>query len=163
MIDRRALLIALGAAAVSPRWLFAQTKRPVLIGWLHPGSQESNGSFLAEFKAGLAALGRNKNSQVKIEVRWGNDRNDRLKVLAQELAVLKPAVIVASSLRAIRAVTGAAPSMPIVCATAGDLVAAGFATSLARPGGMVTGLTNLRGNLADKYLEVLLEIAPLPS
>jgi putative tryptophan/tyrosine transport system substrate-binding protein len=160
---RRKLLfgaIAWPAVVWTSAALAQSTQAPVLIGWLHPGSSESSGHFLAEFKEGLAALGWKENSQIKIEARWGNDRNDRLKASVQELGLLKPRVIVASSLRGVIAAAAANPSTPIVSSSGGDLVAAKLAASLGRPGGIVTGLTNLRGNLAEKYLELLLEAAP---
>jgi putative ABC transport system substrate-binding protein len=159
---RRALLLA-GAAWPALVWtgaLLAQSKQPILIGWLNGGSRESSGHYLTAFKEGLAALGWKEGSQVVIEERWANGRSERLQSLAQELAAKKPAVIVAAPATTIRAAAKGAPKTPIVMATGGDPVAGGFAASLARPGGMVTGVTNIATELTEKNLELLLAAAP---
>jgi putative ABC transport system substrate-binding protein len=140
--------------------VFAQAKQPILIGWLNTASRESGGHYLAAFKEGLAALGWKEGPQVVIEERWVDGRYARLQPLAEELAVKKPAVIVAGPLQSVAAAAKAAPKTPIVQGDGGDLVAAGLAASLARPGGVVTGLTNISGDIAEKYLELLLEASP---
>jgi putative ABC transport system substrate-binding protein len=84
-----------------------------------------------------------------------------LPALAEELAAKKSAVIVAAPLVSVHAAAKAAPTIPIVMATGGgDLVAAGLVKSLARPGGMITGLTNFNVSITEKYLELLLTAAP---
>jgi putative ABC transport system substrate-binding protein len=162
MPTRRELLIALGAGALA--WagaVRAQAKKaPVVIGWLHGGSRERSAHSFAAFKEGLAALGWKEGSQVVIEERWADGRSERLQPLAQELAAKKPAIIVAAPSLAVRAAAKGAPNTPIVMASGGDPVAGGFAASLARPGGMVTGLTNISTELTEKYLELLLAAAP---
>lgn len=141
--------------------MLAESKKaPVLIGWLNGGSRESNGHLFAAFKEGLAALGWKEGSQVVIEERWANGRSERLQPLAQELAAKKPAVIVAAPASTVNAAAKGAPKIPIVQATGGDPVARGLASSLARPGGMVTGVTNIATELSEKYLELLLAAAP---
>jgi len=141
--------------------VLAQTKKaPVLIGWLNGGSRERSGHLFAAFKEGLAALGWKQGSQVVIEERWANGRSERLEPLAQELAAKRPVVIVAAPATAVRAAAKGVPKTPIVMATGGDPVAGGLATSLARPGGMVTGVTNISTELNEKFLELLLAAAP---
>jgi putative ABC transport system substrate-binding protein len=159
VISRRDLLVLLGAAAMRPRATLAQSKQPILIGWLNGSSRESDKRLLA-FKQGLAALGWKEGTQIVIEERWANGRSARLLPLAHELAAKRPALIVAAPGPAVRAAVKAAPTTPVVQATGGDPVAAGHAASLARPGGMVTGVTNLVATLAEKYLELLLAAAP---
>jgi len=160
---RRKLIVA---ATVWPAitWVgtaIAQSKQaPILIGWLNTDSRESGGHNLVAFKEGLAALGWKESPQVVIEERWADGRYAQLQTLAEELAAKKPAVIVAGPLQAVAAAAKAAPKTPIVQATGGDLIVAGLAVSLARPGGMVTGLTNISGNVSEKYLELLLEVSP---
>jgi putative ABC transport system substrate-binding protein len=83
-----------------------------------------------------------------------------LQSLAEDLAAKKPAVIVAAPVTSVRAAAKAAPKTPIVMATGGDPVATGLVKSLARPGGWITGLTNLNFSIAEKYLELLLAAAP---
>ena len=159
---RRAFILAAAAWPVLG-WtgaVLAQSKQPRLIGLLGLSSREASTHLLSAFKEGLAALGWKEGAQVVIEERWANGRRERLQPLAQELAAKKPALIVAWALTAaIEAVKGA-PNVPIVMATGGDPVAAGLAKSLARPGGMVTGVTNLTINVTEKYLELLLAAAP---
>jgi len=141
--------------------VLAQTKKaPVLIGWLNGGSRERSGHLFAAFKEGLAALGWKQGSQVVIEERWANGRSERLEPLAQELAAKRPVVIVAAPATAVRAAAKGVPKTPIVMATGGDPVAGGLATSLARPGGMVTGVTNISTELNEKFLELLIAAAP---
>jgi len=160
---RRALLLA-AAAWPALAWAgkaLAQTKKaPVVIGWLYGGSRELNGHFFAAFKEGLAALGWKEGSQVVIEERWADGRSERLQPLAQELAAQKPAVIIAAPGPAVRAAAKAAPNTPVVQASGGDPVVGGLAASLARPGGMVTGVTNFVYEITEKHLELLLVAAP---
>src|SRR5262249_40032332 len=108
----------------------------------------------------LAALGWREGVEVAIEVRWADGRAERLPALAGELAARKPAVIVAAPNLPVAAAAKAAPNTPIVQASGSDPVTAGYAASLARPGGMITGLTNLVGDVSEKYLELLLAAAP---
>jgi putative ABC transport system substrate-binding protein len=158
--NRRSLLIVLGATALAPRGVFAQAKQaPVLIGWLNTDSRESSEHYLIAFKEGLAALSWKEGAQYVIEERWANGRIDRLPSLAEELAARKPAIIVAALAAAVPAAAKAAPRIPIVIAS-GDPVAQGLVKSLARPGGMVTGVSNVVADTAEKYIELLLAAAP---
>jgi putative ABC transport system substrate-binding protein len=139
---------------------FAQSKPPILIGWFHADSRESSASYLSAFKEGLAALGWKEGSQIVIEERWADGRDARFQSLAEELAAKKPAIIVAAPTSVMPAVAKAAPKTPIVMASGGDPVAWGLVKSLARPGGMITGLTNFNVSISEKYLELLLSAAP---
>jgi len=158
---RRGLLSA-GVAWPALAWArlaYAQAKPLVLIGWLNSGSYDSQGHLLAAFKEGLAALGWKEGTNVIFEKRWADGRIDRLSALAGELVAKRPVVIVAFPLVAAAAATKAAPNTPIVY-IGGDPVAAGLVASLARPGGMVTGVTTLSTAISEKYLELLLAAAP---
>lgn len=158
---RRKLLIAAAAwpALVWAGAVRAQSKQPVLIGWLNGGSRESNGHLFAAFKEGLAALGWKEGPNVVFEDRWADGRIDRLPALAGELAAKGPAVIVAGPVHVAAAATTAAPKTPIVL-LGGDPVPSGLVASLARPGGMVTGVANLMTDISEKHLELLLAAAP---
>ena len=161
-MNRRRMLLAAAAWPVVG-WTgvaFAQSKQPVVIGWLSLGSRETQENRFAAFKEGLAALGWKEGSHVVLEERWADGRANRLVSLAKELAGRRPTVIVGSgSLAAVEA-TKAAPKIPIVVITSSDPVAAGLAASLARPGGMVTGVAGFAIDLTEKYLELLLAAAP---
>ena len=131
-----------------------------MIGFLNSVSRDALAPRLVAFKQGLAALGWKEGSQITYEERWADGRNERLQGLAEDLAARGAAVIVAGGSPPTLAASKAAPNTPIVMASGGDPVAAGLATSLARPGGMITGLTSLAGNITDKYLELLIVAVP---
>ena len=159
---RRALILA-AAAWPALAWTdaaFGQSKKPpVLIGWLHPGSRIMSRRSLTAFKEGMAALGWKEGSNYALEERWADGRVDRLPALAEELAARKPALIVAL-LTAVMVAAKAAPNVPVVQAQGASPVNTGLAASLARPGGMVTGVTNIVTEVSEKYLELLLAAAP---
>jgi len=160
MNNRRKLLIALGAASLTPRTLLAQVKPPILIGWLSFTSRESGARWLDALKEGLAALGWKEGAQVRIDARWADGRDDRVASITQELSAQKPGLIVAQGLRTAISAAKAAPKIPMVMVTNNDPVAAGLVTSLARPGGMITGLAGFAVELIGKHLELLLAVAP---
>jgi putative ABC transport system substrate-binding protein len=159
---RRALVLAAAAWPIlASTWtVFAQTRQPVLIGWLSAALREAEGFLFAAFKDGLAGLGWKEGADFAIEERWADGRTDRVQALAEDLAKKRPAVIVTVSGRARTAALKAAPETPIVQASGGDPVAAGLASSLARPGGIVTGTTNLVTDFSEKHLELLLAVVP---
>ncbi|MBI4205382.1 MAG: ABC transporter substrate-binding protein [Betaproteobacteria bacterium] len=154
------------AAATWPLggWLaeaHAQSKqKPVVIGWLHTGTREAGANSFAAFKKGLAALGLKEGSNIVIEARWADGHFERLPVLAGELAAKKPAVLVATSAAVAIRMAEAAPNIPIVQASGANPVQTRLAKSLARPGGMVTGITNLSTELSEKLVEMLVAVAP---
>jgi len=162
MNKRRKLIVALGAGALTASFAaLAQPKQaPILIGWLVASSREASSRILGSFKKGLAALGWKEGAQFVIEERYADGRTDRLPFLAEELAEKKPALIVTSSAQATSAAAKAAPKTPIVMAQSADPVIAGFAASLGRPGGMITGLSNITADITEKYVELLLAAAP---
>jgi putative ABC transport system substrate-binding protein len=157
---RRFLLAAASwpALAWAGAALGQSKKPPAVIGYLSSDSREARGRDVAEFKDELAARGWKEGSDYVLEERWADGRWERLQPLAEELAAKKPALIVARSGPAARAAAKAAPKTPIVMT--GDPVAVGLAKSLARPGGMVTGIDSIRDDLAEKFVELLLAAAP---
>ena len=168
MNQRRTLLAAAAALTLARAGAaLAQTTAPsapskgapILIGWLATGSRAAVDD-LAVFKEGMAALGWREGVQYVLEERWADGDYDRLRPLAEELAAKQPALIVAAPSQAVAAAVKAAPRTPIVHANGTDPVAAGFAVSLARPGGMVTGLSNMAPDITAKHTELLLEAVP---
>ncbi len=107
----------------------------------------------------MAALGWKLGTHYVLEERHADARVDRLPALAQEIAAKTPAVIVADPTTSARAAAAAAPTTPIVLAN-GDPLAQGLVTSLARPGGMITGLSNVTSDMNYKVLELLVEVQP---
>ena len=160
---RRRLVISLCACTSLPRFVFAQAKKPpVVIGWFFAGPRpEAGRGNLAEFKKEFATLGWQEGANYVLEELYAAGQLNRLPALAEELAAKKPALIVAAgSTELTIAAAKAAPKIPIVQATGTSPVDTGLAASLARPGGMVTGLTSLPAETSTKYLELLLAAAP---
>ncbi len=159
MNPRRRLLVVLAATAFAPRAAFAQSKQPVLIGWLSTGSRDTHGQYFAAFKEGAAALGWKDGTHLIFEERWAGGRYEHLPAMAGEIAEKGPAVIVASAGSAATAATKAAPKTPIVY-IGGDPIGTGLVTSLARPDGMVTGFAYMTPTISEKYVELLLDAVP---
>jgi putative ABC transport system substrate-binding protein len=158
---RRAFLFAAAAwpALARAGAALAQSKQaPVLIGWLNSAKRADDAHLLTEFKAGLAALGWKEGTNYVLEERWADAQPSRLPTLARELAARKPALIVAAPTTAVIAATNAAPKTPVV--QANGSVDTKLMATLARPGGMITGLTNLPTEVSEKYVELLLAAVP---
>ena len=158
---RRKLLVA-GAAWPALAWadaVRAQAKPPVLIGWLNLGAREPNLDTLNAFHEGMAGLGWKAGVQYVLEERWGDGRRERMPALAQELAAKKPAVIVATPGSIAIMAAKAAPTTPIVH-LGSDPLATGLVKSLARPGGMITGLSSVNAEINAKLIELLVESLP---
>ena len=162
MNNRRKLVTVLGIAALLSRTTFAQDKKPpALIGWLNPSSPKTRGYALPAFREGMMAHGWREGEHFVIEERWADGRMDRIPTLAEELMTKMPAVIVVTTTTVVAILAKMAPRVPIVQASGGgDLVQTGLAKSLARPGGMVTGLTNISNELSGKRVELLMETVP---
>lgn len=153
-----------GACAIAAlgwaRLVFAQQKKPLaLIGWLHPGYRQADGHHVGAFKEGMTALGWRDGVNFTVDERWMEGRVERIEPLAAELAAKRPAAFVTYGSGPARAAAKTSSATPIV-QVAGIHVEAGLAKSLARPGGMVTGLTNLAYDLAEKRLELLFDAVP---
>jgi putative tryptophan/tyrosine transport system substrate-binding protein len=160
---RREFITLIGSGAAA--WPIAaraqqQGLRPALIGWLSLQSRGTGGHLLVALKEGLATLGWKEGTQFVIEERWADGQFDRLQPLAEELAAMKPKLIVAFPGQPVRAVAKAAPDTPIVFALTADPVAAGLVKSLAHPGGMITGISNVVQDITPKHLELLIAVLP---
>ncbi len=119
--------------------------------------------FVEAFRQGLRDLGYVEGKNITIEYRWAEGRLELLPRLAADLVRLKVDVIVTGGDELILAVRKATTTIPIVMAVSADAVETGLVASLARPGGNLTGLTNLAAELAGKRLELLKEVAPKAS
>jgi len=164
MNKRRKLVIALGAGAlVAPFGAFAQQQGKVWrVGFLatrsRPVSLDSDA--FGGFPRGMQELGYVEGRNLKIEWRFADGNVERLPELAAELVQLKVDIIVVQGVPATRAAQKMATAIPIIMGTIPDPVGNGFVASLARPGGNITGLSNLTGDLGPKYLEMMLSAVP---
>jgi putative tryptophan/tyrosine transport system substrate-binding protein len=145
---------------------FAATAQPAgkvpRIGWLTTGVRPAGSHPLLEaFRQGLRDLGYVEGHNILIESRYAEGQEDRCPALAAELVRLPVDVLVAAGTAPIQAAQHATSTIPIVMAWGTDPVAQGFVASLARPGGNITGLTNISAVLAGKRLE--LPRKPFPS
>jgi putative ABC transport system substrate-binding protein len=153
--------ILVGAVLFAPSFpAQAQQGKVPRIGLLVPGSASSYGTRIETFRKGLRELKYVEGQNVNIEYRYAEGKLDRLSELAAELVRLRVDMIVTSGNASVRAVKKATTTIPIVVSNTNDLVGPGHVVSLARPGGNITGLTNMAPELAGKRLELLKEAVP---
>jgi ABC-type uncharacterized transport system substrate-binding protein len=162
MTDRRAFLAGAATLLVAPFVVEAQPAAKVpRIGWLGGPTREAAEPFTREFQRGLKDLGWIEGQNIVIEWRFGGGRAERLPALAEELVRLRVELIVTPSTPTIFAARNATKTIPIVTVGGGDPLELGLVTSLARPGGNITGLTaNVGPEIAGKQLELLKEAVP---
>ena len=163
-MNRRKLLIALGAGALAaPFASFAQQPGKIWrVGFLALRSPTASNPFVTygAFLQGMHELGYVEGKNLIIEWRLAEGKVDRLPALAAELVQLKVDVIVAAGVQPTSAAQKATTTIPIVMANSIDPVGSGFVATLARPGGNITGLSNLLGDLSAKHFEMLRSIVP---
>jgi len=133
------------------------------LGLLGLFTPELGSRSVAAVREGLGDLGWHEGQNIRFEHRYASGKRDQLGALAAELVQQRVDVIVAFGTDATRAARGATLSIPIVMGAVADPVGAGFVTSLARPGGNVTGVSLLHTDLIGKQLQLLREVAPRAS
>ncbi len=160
--QRRQFLRISSALLAVPLVSFAQqpAAKVYRIGLLGGGSPSTAKNNVEGLRQGLRDLGYVEGRNYILEFRWGEGRNDRLPELAADLVRANVDVIVTGGEPAIRAVRQATTTVPIVMGTVDDPVGAGFAASLARPGGNITGVSNVAVEMTGKWLELLREAVP---
>jgi putative ABC transport system substrate-binding protein len=160
-VKRRELITLLGGAAATwPLAARAQQGKLPTIGFLGAATASIQSQWAAAFVQRLRELGWIENRTVAIEYRWAEGRDERFAEIAAEFIRLKVDVIVTYGTPSAIAAKKATAVIPIVIAGAGDLVGTGLVTSLARPGGNVTGLSTQQPDLAGKRIEMLREVLP---
>jgi putative ABC transport system substrate-binding protein len=156
---KKAICLALSTMlfAISFPVLAQQPKKLHRIGILLVGSSSFYSAWIDVFRQGLKEFGYIEGKNIGIEYRYAEGKADRLPALAAELVGLKLDVVFTSSTPSVLAVKKATSTIPIVFVSTSDPVASGLVTSLARPGGNITGLTIIGVELSGKRLELLKE------
>jgi len=163
-VKRREFIALLGGAAGMPLAARAQQlDRVRRIGVLMGTDKVEGQSRVQALLKGLADLGWIEGSNAHIEVRYGASDTALIRAFAKELVTLEPDVIVVNSTPAMKVLQGVSGRIPIVFVNVADPVGLGFVTSIARPGGNVTGFTYYEAEMAGKWIELLKEVAPLVS
>ena len=158
---RRDLIQAIAGSTIGwPLAARAQIAKVRQIGLLSPFTRSDAVPWNQAFLKGLRDLGWIDGKNIAFEYRYSEGNNDRLPALIADLVRLKVDIIVTSVTNDTLAAKNATTEIPIVMAAAGDPVATGIVDSLGRPGGNITGLSQMNPELNAKRLEVLKEIAP---
>ena len=161
MIARREFVTLLGGAAAAwPMMAHAQQRAKLpTIGFLGAASATGWATWVAAFEKRLRELGWTEGRTVEIEYSWAEGRPERYAEIAAAFVQRKVDVVVTVG-SAVPALKQATSVIPIVFAVAGDPVGGGLVTSLSRPGGNVTGLSNQQSDLAGKRIELLRDVLP---
>jgi putative ABC transport system substrate-binding protein len=154
-----ALLFAL-CAILTASGASSQPRMPLIVVLIH-GTENAIRPRLDALRGGLRELGYHEKQDYRMEVRWSDNRVERLPQLARDLLGFKPDVVVAGPVIAARAFHRESKTIPIVMTGGAGAQRVGLIASLARPGGNVTGLTNQGDELTPKLFELLRELAPL--
>jgi putative ABC transport system substrate-binding protein len=160
-VRRRDFITFLAGSIVGwPSVVRAQQKAMPVIGLLSPFTRADTELWHQAFRLGLRDLGWVEGANLRLEYRYSEGRSERLPELVAELIDLKVDVILVAVTPDAHAAAKATKTISIVMASPGDPVATGLVASLARPGGNVTGLTQIATDLAAKRLQLLKDVAP---
>src|SRR5262249_47644184 len=157
-MQRRTFIALISAAAGWPP--AARAQQPAMIGLLSPFTRADTEPWHEAFRRGLQKRGWVEGANVRFAYRYADGRVERLPELVAELIKLEVDVIVTAVTPDALAAAKATKTIPIVMAATGDPVASGLIASLARPGGNITGLTQIQTGQSAKRLQLLREIAP---
>jgi putative tryptophan/tyrosine transport system substrate-binding protein len=160
-VKRREFTAMLGGTALA--WsLAARAQQPAMlvVGFLGATTPSGASARTAAFVEQLRKLGWIDGQNITIQYRWAEGRADRAAEIAAEFVQLKVDIIVTSGVPAVLAAKRATSAIPIVFTVVADPVGNGLVTSLARPGGNITGLSNQSTDVAGKRLEILHEVVP---
>jgi putative ABC transport system substrate-binding protein len=152
--------LALGVLAVASI-VDAQTTTPTFrIGFISSSTTSVSSPFLEAFRQALSGFGYVEGRNLAIEYRMAQKSDDELPAMARELVALKVNLIVGGGSQGILAAKNATSTIPIVMTNSGDAVSEGFVQSLVRPGGNITGLTQISPEVAPKRLDLLRRAVP---
>src|ERR671923_523236 len=153
-------LLTTALVSIAPFVGAQQPKKVPRIGYLSGASLSAISARIDAFHQGLRELGYVEGKNILIEWRWAEGKPDRLPELAAELVRLNVELIVSAGPVVTRRFHEATKTIPIIMAQDNDPVGNGFVSSLARPGGNITGLSTLAPEISGKQLELLKEILP---
>jgi putative ABC transport system substrate-binding protein len=160
---RREFITSIGSVVAWPLVARGQQANVPVIGFLGPGSAQSDSNRVTGFRQGLSEAGLVEGRNFTIEFRWADSHHDRLPMFATELVQRQVAVIATSSTPAALAAKAATATIPIVFETAADPIKLGLVAAFNRPGGNITGVINGAEEIARKRLELLHELLPKAS
>ena len=156
---RREFITLVGSAVAWPLGVHAQHKIP-RIGFMGNSTAALETNLVDAFREGLRELGYEEGRNIAIEYRWAEGNYDRFPMLAAELIATKVDAIVTAGTPAALAVKSATTTVPLVMVAVGDPIGTGLVSSLARPGGNLTGLSSIAPDLEGKRLQLLREVLP---
>jgi putative tryptophan/tyrosine transport system substrate-binding protein len=156
---RREFITLVGSAVAWPLGAHAQQKIP-RIGFMGNSTAALETNLVDAFREGLRELGYEEGRNIAIEYRWADGNYDRFPTLAEELIGAKVDAIVTAGTPAALAVKRATTTVPLVMVAVGDPIGTGLVSSLARPGGNLTGLSSIAPDLEGKRLQLLREVLP---
>ena len=159
----RVFAVCLSVILVAAPNEWAEAQQRYRMGFLSVATPAGMADRLERFRQGLSELGYVEGSNVAIEYRWGEGREERLPSLALDLVNSKVDLLVTHGVIATQAAQKASRAIPIICFACGDAVSVGLVQSLARPGGNITGQTILAPEVSGKRIELLREVAPMLS
>ena len=154
---RREFITLIGGAVAGPVPLSAQQPsqmRRIAVLMAYPEGDAESRAWVAAFRDGLQKLGWTEGHNIRIEVRWATANTEAIQRFAKELVALQPELVLSSSTPSTAALLQHTRTIPIIFGIVADPVGSGFTASLARPGGNVTGFTNLEPTMGGKWLEL---------
>jgi len=157
---RREFIAAFGSAALSPHCALAQRTRIPVIGFLSGRTVATSVIPLEAFRQGMTELGHEEGKSYAVEFRYTEGQYELLPRLAEQLVAAKVDIIVALGSPSVRAAQLATSRIPIVIAGTGDAVQSGLVTSLARPGGNTTGISQLTSDVLARHVQLMVTIVP---
>jgi putative ABC transport system substrate-binding protein len=161
MSTRRKFITLLGGAAAAwPVVGQAQSPSYPMVGFLSSASPQNSADPVRSFRRGLQEMGYVEGQNVGIDYRWAEGQNDRLRELAAELVRGRVRAIAAIGTPSTFAAKAATSTIPIIFAVAVDPIEVSLVASLTRPGGNLTGVTNLNQEVGPKRLELVHELLP---